>query len=353
MSKSRERKPLILPQQNEENSSLYRPVVSSANLTNIVRLSKNEDNNIDYLYQEDRRNTMIDRGNYIVVLPDILTLNDITSGTTKFVQEWILRLYTKTRQQEITFDIRDYFAWRKNLEYNRTRRQDFFYSLTTLQKCSFSLRTKSRTFSAIGSSFISDFKINGDFVTVVLGKYFKEDFLDVTHSIAQYPERLAWLDADKDKTAIQIARYLYPLASMNYKGKGRPSDPYISISKILENIDLPTEEDIRSKHASPVKRIMEPFINALFKLDEEGAEIMFFDLLNPDTKTPLSDEDYYSIVTPGGENYPNYNLFKKCYLSYQFFEFDSSGAKTKEERKKRRQERFIKGVKKGNKKKSQ
>lgn len=352
MSNSKERNSLIIPQTNNLKSFLYKEIISSSNLSDILRLSKEKDNNIDYIYRDDNRNTTIDRGDYIVILPDLPTLSDITSGTTKFVQEWILLLYSKTRQREITFDINDYFAWRKTVQDSGPRRLDFFNSLKTLRKCSYDARTKNRAFNAVGSSFISDYKMEGDFVTVELGKYFKEDFLDITHSIAYYPTRMAWLDADKDKTAIQICRYLYPMASMNYKGKGKPS-PYVSISKVLENTDLPTEENVRSQHASPAKRIMDPFFNALFKLDEEGSEIMFFELLNPETKQLLSDEDFYSIVLPGSKEYPNYNLFKKCLLAYQFYDYDSSGAKTKEERRSRRADRFIKASKDSRKEKKE
>ena len=335
---------LIIPQQFEEKSPFYRDIVSSTDLTDIIRLSKNEDNNIDYIYQGNNRSIQIDRGNYIVIIPDEFTLDDVVNGTTKFVQEWILRLYTKTRQREITFDIRDYFTWRKNVTDNQARRQDFFNSLCTLRDCSYKAFTKKGDFRAIGTGFISDFKITGDFVNVELGKYFKEDFLDVTKSIAQYPERLAWLDADKDRIALQIARYLYPLASMNYEGKGKPT-PYVSISKVLEATDLPTEEELKARRASPIQKRMEPCLNALYKLDEEGAEIMYFDLLDPETKKPLSDKDYYSIVFPPEGTRANYKLFKKCYLAFQFYEFDTSGAKTKAERRKRRQEYFKKAAK--------
>lgn len=334
---------LIIPQQFEEKSPFYRDMVSSPELKDIIRFSKNAENDTEYIYTENTRQIQINRGNWILRIDDIF-LDGLDDGTTKYVQEYILLLYTATRQREIMFDIRDYFTWRKNVTDNQARRQDVFISLAILSRTGYQAFSKINDFRGVGTHFISDFKIAGDFITVELGKYFKEDFLDVTKSIVQYPQRLAWLNAGKDKIAIQIARYLYPLASINYEGKGKPA-PYVSISKVLEATDIPTEEELKIKRSSPIQKIMEPFFNALYKLDEEDAEIMYFDLLDPETKKPLSDKDYYSIVFPPEGTRANYKLFKKCYLAFQFYEFDTSGAKTKAERRKRRQEYFKKAAK--------
>ncbi len=377
---------LIIPQQFEEKSSLYKDIPSGEVLKDFALITKKNtpDKTITIEEEDDREITSYNRGAYTLVLDEGFKLERINEFT-KDVKNFLLMKYLESGHKEkIRVNIVEFFDL-KDGKFSRTQKKNFVESLTVLRHCGFdTYYSNSTSFKAAGSSFIVDYEVYSDNdVDIQFGSKFKKYVLDRA-PIAKFPLRMFKLDPSTAKRSRQIVEYLYPLAAIRYEGTAEekakagnndaPQVDYIAITTLLEHTDLPTRSDIGPSSARQAERIMEPLFKALDKLDEEGREIMSYELLYKDTKKPLSDKDYYSIVKtdipadiinafndagmdistvyPGRENYPNTSLFFDCYIRYSFYEFDKSGAKTRQQKKARKAEQLRKNIAKSNKKKA-
>lgn len=375
---------LIEPSAGEQKP-LYKDIPSGDILRDFSLISeKNTPEPTEIMYEEDNKIQIYNRGAWILSLDNGFNLEKIDTFTRQ-VKNFLLVCYMKEgRKEKITFNIAEFFVDYKENEWSRTQKKNFIDSLKVLRHCGFdTMHTASNSYHAAGSSFITDYEVYGDnSVELTFGSKFKKYVLDRAPR-AVFPLRAFLLNPHDDRLACQIVDYLYPLASQRYEGteeEQKTLDPnykkqldYITIQTLLDNIDIPP----RSKFSSPSKqaeRIIEPLFKALFTLSKPGKEILFFDLLDPKTKKPLTDKQYYSVVPvprehldklkatpngediikeiyPGRENYPDTSLFFQCYFKFSFFDYENSGMSSRKKRRERRAELYEKNITKANKKK--
>lgn len=378
----------ILPGKSPALFPLYKDIPSGEILKDFALITQKNtpDKTVTVEDDDDMEITSYNRGAYTLVLDEGFKLEKLNEFTRDVKNFLLIKYLDSGHKEKIRVNIGEFFDL-KDVKFSRTQKKNFVDSLKVLRHCGFdTYYSSSSSFKAAGSSFIVDYEVyNDNDVDIQFGSKFKKYVLDRA-PIAKFPLRMFQLDPSNDRRSRQICEYLYPLAAVRYEGneeekakaKADSNDPpqvdYVAITTLLEHTDLPTRSEIGPSSARQAERIIEPLFKALDKLDEEGREIMSYELLYKDTKKPLRDEDYYSIVKteippevidslneanidistiyPGREKYPNTSLFFDCFIRYTFYEFDKSGAKTRQQKKARRAAQLKKNIAKANKKKA-